>query len=263
MADKKENKKTETQDQPGQQSKFPSEIIDLPSGGKLYPEGTPMSSGKIEIKYMTAKEEDILTSQNLIKKGVVIDVLLNSLIVTPGVDVNDLLLGDKNAVMIAARILAYGPEYTVEITDPDNGNKRNHTFDLSQLEFKDLPDEEFTINSFDFILPLQKNKITFKCLTGHDEKEISISLAALSKLGNTKEITTRLKQSVVSVDDSTDRSFINNFVENMLARDALAFRKQIQKYQPDIEVKQYIQTEEGNTVEVAIPMTVGFFWPSD
>ena len=95
--------------------KFPSEVIDLPSEGKLYPKEHPCSSGKLELKYMTAKEEDILTSANLIQKGLAIDKLLDSLILTKGVKVNDLLLGDKNAVMVAARILAYGPEYMCEV----------------------------------------------------------------------------------------------------------------------------------------------------
>ena len=104
------------------EQQFPSEMVDLPSGGKLYPEDSPLSSGKIEIKYMTAKEEDILTSQNLIKKGVVIEKLLDSLILTEGVKSRDLILGDKNAVMVAARILAYGPEYATEFTDTNTGN---------------------------------------------------------------------------------------------------------------------------------------------
>ena len=244
--------------------KFPTEVIDLPSGGNLYPEDSPLRGGKIELKYMTAKEEDILTSQNLIKKGVVIDMLLNSLIATPGVDVNDLLLGDKNAVMIASRILAYGPEYVVQITDPDTGNRKEHTFDLSQLEFKDLPEDlVFEKNEFEFKLPVMKNVVKFKLLTGFDEKQINEDLKAMSKIGSDRELTTRMKATVLSIDGNEDKSLINNFVDNMLSRDALAFRKQLRMLQPDIEVKQEITTEEGNTVEVAIPMTVGFFWPSD
>ena len=106
-----------------QEYKFPTEVIDLPTGGKVYPKDSPLSSGKIEIKYMTAKEEDILTSQNLIKKGVVITQLLDSLIVSKGVSSDDLVLGDKNAVMVASRILAYGPEYTAQVTNPKTGNE--------------------------------------------------------------------------------------------------------------------------------------------
>ena len=261
MADKKNTAK---QNPPDTAMKFPTEVIDLPSGGNLYSEGSPLRDGKIELKYMTAKEEDILTSQNLIKKGVVIDMLLNSLIATPGVDINDLLLGDKNAVMIASRILAYGPDYIVQITDPDTGNRKEHTFDLSQLEFKELPEDlVFDKNEFDFKLPVMKNVVKFKLLTGSDEKQINDDLKALSKIGTDRELTTRMKATVISIDGNEDRSLINNFVDNMLSRDALAFRKQLRMLQPDIEVKQEITTEEGNTVEVAIPMTVGFFWPSD
>ena len=119
--------------------KFPTEIIDLPTGGKLYPEGSPLREGKIEIKYMTAKEEDILTSQNLIKKGLVIEKLLDSLILTKGVKSEDLVIGDKNAVMVASRILAYGPEYTCEVTHPRTEEQREHTFNLADCPFKETP----------------------------------------------------------------------------------------------------------------------------
>ena len=119
-------------------NKFPSEMIDLPSKGKFYSKESPLSEGKIEIKYMTAKEEDILTSQNLIKKGVVIEKLLESLIVTPGVNVNDLLVGDKNAVMIAARVLAYGPDYPCDIQHPITNKIIQHTFNLADCPFKKL-----------------------------------------------------------------------------------------------------------------------------
>ena len=144
---------------------YHSEVIDLPSKGKVYPENSPLSSGKIELKYMTAKEEDILTSQNLIKKGIVIDKLLNSLIVSPGIKSSDLLVGDKNAVMIASRILAYGGDYTVEIQNPNTGEKVQQTFDLTQCEFKELPDNvDYTENKFELELPITKYNITFKIL---------------------------------------------------------------------------------------------------
>ena len=138
-------------------NKFPSEIIDLPSKGKLYPKDSPLSEGKIEVKYMTAKEEDILTSQNLIKKGIVIDRLLDSLIITKGVKSDVLILGDKNAVMVAARILAYGPEYTCKVTTP-SGDTSEQTFNLADCPFKTI-DESITENTFDCELPISKTKI--------------------------------------------------------------------------------------------------------
>ena len=129
------NKNTTTT---AQKIQYPSELIDLPSGGKIYDKTSPLSSGQIEIKYMTAREEDILTSQNLIKKGVVVDKLLEALILTDGISLNDLLLGDKNAIMVASRILAYGAEYTTQIIDPDTNEKIKFTFDLSECPFKDF-----------------------------------------------------------------------------------------------------------------------------
>ena len=139
-----------------EEQKFPSEVIDLPSQGKLYPKNSPLSSGKIEIKYMTAKEEDILTSQNLIKKGLVIDKLLNSLILTEGVNSDDLIVGDKNAVMVAARILAYGKEYECEVINPETGEKQSHIFDLTECPFKKCPDN-ITKNEFEIKLSVSKS----------------------------------------------------------------------------------------------------------
>ena len=157
-----------------QEFKFPTETIDLPSEGRLYPKDSPLSSGKIELKYMTAKEEDILTSQNLIKKGLVIDKLLNSLIVTEGIKTDDLFIGDKNAVMVASRILAYGGEYNVEVADPNTGETFQHTFDLTECSFKELPDDvDYSKNEFELTLPVSKVGITFKLLTGKDETNIA------------------------------------------------------------------------------------------
>ena len=122
--------------------KFPTEVIDLPSQGKVYPKDSPLAEGKLEIKYMTTKEEDILMSENLIKKGLVIDKLLDSLIVTEGVKQENLILGDKNAALVASRILAYGPEYNVKITNPNNRDEQiEQSFDLSKCPFKETKED--------------------------------------------------------------------------------------------------------------------------
>ncbi len=243
------------------ENKFPSEVIDLPSEGKLYPEGHPLKDGKIEIKYMTAKEEDILTSQNLIKKGVVIDRLLDSLILTNGVKQDDLVLGDKNAIMVASRILAYGPEYVCEVTNPNNGQKINHTFNLANCPFKKLS-QDVTENKFEITLPISKKKVTFKLLTGKEEGLINEELKASKKIGSdvSPELTTRLRHTIVAVDGDESQSTINNFVQNLLARDSMFLRKEIKKVTPDIELSQEIEIG-GESVKVDIPMTVGFFWP--
>jgi len=243
------------------EQKFPSEVIDLPSEGKLYPKEHPCSNGKIEIKYMTAKEEDILTSQNLIKKGVVIDRLMDSLILTNGVKSDDLILGDKNAVMVAARILAYGPEYPCEVTNPTTNEKIQHTFNLADCPFKKLP-EGVTENKFEVTLPISKKKVTFKLLTGREEVTINEELKASKKIGSdvSPELTTRLRHTITSVDGDESKSTISNFVQNLLARDSMHLRKQIKDTAPDIELSQEIDIE-GESVKVNVPMTVGFFWP--
>jgi len=240
---------------------YHSEVIDLPSLGKVYPKDSPISNGKIEIKYMTAREEDILTSQNLIKKGLVIDKLLDSLIVTEGVKCDDLVLGDKNAVMVASRILAYGPEYECEVINPNTNKTFNHTFNLADCPFKKMPDG-VKGNKFEMQLSASKVKITFKLLTGKEEKLIESELKGVKKTGVqvSPELTTRLRHTITSVNGDGDENTITQFVQNMLSRDSLELRKYINKVSPDIELKQEIDME-GDTVEVDIPMTVNFFWP--
>jgi len=243
------------------ENKFPSEVIDLPSEGKLYTEDSPLREGKLEIKYMTAKEEDILTSQNLIKKGLVIEKLLDSLILTKGVKSEDLVIGDKNAVMVAARILAYGPEYACEVTNPNTGENLTHTFNIADCPFIKLP-KDVDGNNFDFELPVSKQKITFKLLTGKDERMINEELDKIRKLGAQviPELTTRLRYLITSVDGNDEQSTINSFVENMLSKDSLSLRQEITKVTPDIDLSQEIDIE-GESVKVDIPMTVNFFWP--
>jgi hypothetical protein len=243
------------------EQKFPSEMIDLPSEGKLYPKEHPCSNGKIEIKYMTAKEEDILTSQNLIKKGIVIDRLLDSLILTEGVKCNDLLLGDKNAIMVAARILAYGPEYDCKVINPNTGKDMDYTFNLAECPFKKLP-KNVKENKFEIDLPISKKKVTFKLLNGKEENLITQDIEASKKLNPqvVPELTTRLRYSVTSVDGDESQSVITNFVQNMLARDSMFLRKEMREIAPDIELSQEVEIE-GESVKVNIPMTVGFFWP--
>ena len=245
--------------------RFPSEVIDLPSGGKVYGKQSPLLSGQIERKYMTAKEEDILTSQNLIKKGVVIDQLLNSLIITPGVSTNDLILGDKNAVMVAARILAYGPEYSAEIQDPTTGDTVDFKFDLSDCPFKPLPnDVNYSGNKFKVFLPTTKTEVEFKLLTGSEEKEIERELLSLKKTGSsiTPELTTRLKYCIISINGDTDNATIRHFVDNeLLSRDSIILRREINRISPDIQLTQDVEIG-GELVTVDIPMTVNFFWPS-
>ena len=242
--------------------KFPTEVIDLPSEGKVYPKESPLSSGKLELKYMTTREEDILMSENLIKKGVVIDKLLDSLIVTKGVKQDDLILGDKNAVLVASRILAYGPEYTVEVTNPnDLDQKIRHTFDLSKCPFKELSkDVEYSGNSFEFTTPVGKNKLKFKLLTGADEKLIEKDVKQSSEFGYDADISTRLRYTVIEVDGDSNSETILVFTQNLLARDSVVLRNYIKEISPDIDLTSEVEIG-GEAVDVNIPLTVEFFWP--
>ena len=242
--------------------KFPTEVIDIPSGGKVYGKESPLAEGKIEIKYMTTKEEDILMSENLIKKGVVIDTLLDSLIVTKGVKQEHLVLGDKNAILVACRILAYGPDYTCEVQHPKDPDQRvEHTFDLSQCPFKSIPqDIDYSNNSFDFETPIGKNKIKFKLITGAEEKLIEKDIQQTKKYGYNAEITTRLRYTITEVDGDNKPETITAFSQNMLARDSVALRNYIQDISPDIDLTSEIEIG-GESVSVSIPLTVEFFWP--
>lgn len=247
----------------------PTEVIDLPSRGYFYPEGHPLASGKIEMKYMTAKEEDILASQNLIKQGIVIDKLLQSLIVTK-CNYNDILTVDKNAIFIAARMLSYGKDYEVELACPACGEKHQKVIDISEFEEKEVKWETFTKgqNTFEFTLPAaEKNKLTLKLLTHGDEKKVEDDIKASKKLskitGVDAELTTRLKHAIVAVDGNTDRIQISKFVDSMLAVNSLALRKFLKEVTPDIKtVFDYTCPHCSHEQEGAqLPIGVGFFWP--
>jgi len=241
--------------------KFPTEMVELPSKGYFYFEGHPLSTGKVEVKYMTAKEEDILTSQNLIQQGTVVDKLLESLIVDKSIKIDDMLVGDKNAIMVSARILGYGKEYDFTYDGVEQ------SVDLTKLDAIDLDFSKFTKgqNEFSFELPNSKRTVTFKLLSGNDEKTISAEIEARKKINKdvSVELTTRLKQMILSVDGKTEKSYINNFVDNeFLSRDSYALREYLVDITPDVDMSVKITNSIGKEVEVAVPITVRFFWPS-
>ena len=239
--------------------KFPTEIIDLPSRGLLYPKDSPLASGKLEMKYMTAKEEDILTNQNYIQKGTVIDKLLQSLIVSK-VDYTELITGDQNAVMIAARILGYGKDYEFVY----GGQK--HVVDLTTLDDKPFDESLITphVNEFNFKLPHSKIDITFKILTTGDEDKIKREVEGLKKINKetNPESSTRLKYIITSVQGARDMETIRGFVDNhLLARDSRALREYMREVQPDVDLKIKIDLD-GVEEDIYLPITVNFFWPN-
>jgi hypothetical protein len=245
---------------------FPTEVLDLPSKGKLYPKDNPLSSGRITIKYMTAKEEDILSSTNLIKKGIVLDKLFESIIVDD-VNINDILVGDKNAIILATRLLGYGADYNVSFYSSKAGKTLEATVDLSKVATKEVDLSSFEYkNEFEFVTPVGKNKLTFKLLTHGDELLIDKDITALEKLNKDTsfEITTRLRYMIKSVDGNSDIGFIAKFINNsFLARDSKAFRDYVKTISPDMNMKFSYTHEDGEVEEAPIPMGVGFFGPGE
>ena len=241
---------------------FPVETIDLPSGGKLYPEGSPLRSGKIDVKYMTAKEEDILTSTNLIQKGIVIDRLMESLIVTKGVSPDDLLTGDLNAIMVAARILAYGKDYVIQTTCGSCDKTFNYSINLATLTTI-TPEAESTNGQYTLTLPTGI-AITYKLLTRRDEKAIQTEIDALKKINNgvNPEVSTRLKYIITSVNGNTDTKTIREFADSMLIRDSRALRDELRKVSPDVDFQISVECAHcGESSEVRMPFGATFFWP--
>ena len=236
--------------------KIPTEIVELPSQGLIYPESSPLSSGTIEMKYMTAREEDILTNQNYINKGIVLDELVKSLIVSD-VKYEDLIVGDKNAILVASRILGYGKDYSF------SWGGEEYNIDLTIIENKPLKTELFKkgVNEFSFTLPSTNIAITFKLLTGEDEKKINAELEGLKKINknSSAELSTRLKYIITSINGNRESKDIRQFVDTQfLARDSRALREYIKEVQPDVDLTFF---PEGSNEKVSIPVGLSFFWP--
>ena len=238
---------------------FPTEEVTLPSKGLLYSKESQLDKGVVKMKYMTALEEDILTNQNLIQKGTVIDKLLQSLIVDT-IDYNELLVGDKNAILVAARILGYGSDYSFEYEGEEQ------QVNLTEVEDKFL-DESLVVdgkNEFNFTLPASKIEVTFKFLTHGDENKITNEIKGLKKLNKnvSKELSTRMKHVITSVNGDYESKTIREFVDNeLLARDARDLRNYINEIQPDVDLSFDYEDVRGNMKSIPIPINVNFFWP--
>jgi hypothetical protein len=233
---------------------FPTEEIELPSKGLLYPQDNPLSSGKITMKYMTAKEEDILTNQEYIRKGTVIDKLLQALIVSK-INYNDLIIGDKNAIMVAARVLGYGKDYTFEY------NGQEYTVDLAQLDNKPFDHSNKGVNEFNYTLPSTNINITYKILSHGDEQKIQTEIEGLKKINKnvSSEVSTRLKYVITSVNGDRETKAIREFVDkHLLARDSRELRKHMKETQPDVDLTFF---PDGSENRIDIPVGIKFFWP--
>lgn len=253
--------------QPKKSFPFPTEVISLPSKGLVYSETNPLSKGEVTIKLMTAKEEDILTSTSLIKKGIQLDKLLEAIVVEQGVNVNDLIVGDKNAILISSRILAFGPEYQVTINDPEENEPVEVTIDLSKIKVKEVKEDVLNrSNEYEFVLPISKTPIKFKILTHGDEIAINRDVEASQKtLKQGNEITTRWRRIITEVNGNRDVGYVSNFVSNqLLAGDSKALRKYMTEIAPDLDLTfEYTSPITGDTEALKIPFGINFFYPTE
>jgi len=250
-----------------QESPFPTEVINLPSKGWFYLENTPLATGQLELKVMTAREEDILVSKNLINKGIVLDKLLESLIVDKSINPGDMLNCDRNAAFVAIRRMAYGDEYKANVICSKCNADNLVNIDLGKIDNKAFDFEKYSKNKneFDFTVPGSGKLITFKLLTKKDEDAIDAELKALQKISNeiTSEITTRLKHVITSVDGNRDKAIIRKFVDEMKAKDSLSFRNYMRTVTPDIDMSfDFVCSSCGIERREDVPLGVSFFWPN-
>ncbi len=217
-------------------------------------------------KYMTAKEEDILTNVNLLRQGKAIEMMLKSLVKTE-INHEDLLLGDRNALLIASRILAYGKDYSFKYVNPNTNEEETVTVDLQDLKYKEVDESKFSEkNEFSFTLPYTKNVVTYKILTVADDKKIDEELKGLKKAtgidGGIQS--TRLKHQIVAVNGDYGVKTVRDFVDSgaLLARDSIELKKDIAKNTPDINTKVSFTLSDGELISTDLPMGAQFFFPN-
>lgn len=247
---------------------FPTETVKLPSGGIIYNENSVLSNGEVEMKYMTAQHEDILTNSNFIRQGTVLNKLLESMIVTQGFKPEELISGDKDGLLVAARILGFGAKYIIPFTNPNTNIKENITIDLSEIKEKELNTALFVKgkNEFNFELPNTNNVLTFKFPTGNDELKIKQEINGLQKLNpqGSYDLTTKLKHIILSVNGNSETKFIREFIDKeFILSDVKAFNKHINEMMPGLNMV-FDYNKDGYVEEgISIPMNVNFFWPAD
>ena len=245
----------------------PRDYVMLPSKGRIYPTNSALHNlEEIEVRHLTAADEDILTSRALLRSGKAIDTMLTNVIMNKSVNVNDLISGDKNDILTFLRITGYGPEYEVEIDCPGCSEVLKHEFDLSKLtmRFLDVDPVSAGENRFNFTLPSGID-IEFKLLNSAEDQQIAEEQDKLKRATSSpleKNITTKYKHQIISVNGKDEQVFINNFVDTMNLRDSRAFRTYLEEVEPDVDMKQDYKCRMcGHSEEVEIPVTVGFFWP--
>ncbi len=251
---------------------IPVENVPLPSRGVIYPPEHPLHLVEtVQIRAMTAREEDILTSKALIKKGTVITELIKSCLIDKTINPNDMILGDRNALMVALRITGYGAEYAVEVNCPACGERSRQDFNLAELPIARLSQEPIAQGSNTFEVKMPKNRdtdpdltIRYRHMTGHDEQEITKTQERKKKQGfqNDNLITTRYQHQIVAINDITDKTKIQMFCQRMPTKYSIALRKAMDANEPGIAMKQHVTCPHcSEESEVSMPLGASFFWP--
>ena len=249
----------------------PTEFVELPSQGRFYPEDHPLHGvDAVEIRFMTAKDEDTLSSQALIRKGIALDRFLQDIIVDKSITVSDLLLCDKNAIIIKARVTGYGEEYLTQVTCPECSARSKYSFNLGNLPVitaSDIEEAGYPIEedgTYEVVLPKMQIKVKVRILTGKDEARL-IQFAKRSKKNDIdRTLTNQLKMLIVSVNGDESRPTINHFVDTMPAVDSRFLRNHYATRLPKIDMKQVFDCEEcGSITELEVPLSVDFFWPRE
>jgi hypothetical protein len=247
---------------------IPVDAVPLPSRGLVYSPGHPLcGASEVEYRAMTAKEEDILMSQALIKRGTVITELIKSCLINKDIDVHSLLSGDRNALMIAIRASGYGAAYEPTYACPQCEFKNDVQVDLNNLPIKPLTINPIApnMNAFAFKLPVSKKEVTFKFLNGKEEEEIIAESETRKKKGllNSNLVTARLMRSIIAIDGNDNKGLISRFVQYMPARDSLLLREYIDEHEPGVNMKIDFRCSNcDHFEEVMMPLGANFFWPN-
>jgi len=248
----------------------PTEYVELPSRGRFYPEDHPLHGQEsIEIKQMTAKEEDILTSRTLLKKGVALDRVIQNLIMDNRINADNVLIGDRNAILIAIRSSAYGNIYTTKVACPACEASQDYSFDLNEANVFDGTPEETDLEivdhgdgTFDIVLPSTAVTATFRLLIGRDEKAILKGATNKQKSSYEKAVTTQLRNMIVAVNGDDSPQACNYLVENIPSIDARQLRMAYKTVAPNIDLNQEFSCGEcGHDQDMEVPLTADFFWP--
>jgi len=249
---------------------IPTEFVELPSGGKLYPKEHPLHGvDSIEVKQMTAKEEDILTSRTLLKKGIALERVIQNVIIDKRINSSSLLVGDRNAIIVSVRVSGYGNEYTTTVTCPECSESQDYTFDLNEADIyhgddhRDLDIVSNDDGTFTTKLPQTGIDVCFKLMNGYDEKILSDGIENDRKRKASDKIVTRqLKAMIVSVNEDSSAKVINYLIENIPSKDSRHLRTAYQAVTPNIDLSQHFECAECDYAQtMEVPLSAEFFWP--